>query len=190
MSTIPVRVALLVLLAGIACVAGAQIVDPAVGRDAAAPVSREDVLKAAYLFNFTKFVEWPGESGDMVLTLCFIGGSAVREAMAGNLANKRIGNHTIYVREVTTPQDPGNCNVLYMETTDGHAVPPIAVLHAPVLTVSNGKGFAHRGGIIELFAEGNRLRFIVNMANAKRAGIKISSSLLQLASVLEKDSEP
>ena len=77
-----------------------------------------------------------------------------------------------------------------MEATDAHAVPPIGVLRAPVLTVSNGKDFAHLGGIIELFTEGNRLRFIVNLANAKRAGIKISSSLLQLASVVEKDNEP
>ena len=82
---------------------GRPIAGQASGQNAA-PVSREDALKAAYLFNFTKFVDWPGESGDTTLTLCFIGGSAVREAMVSDLANKRIGNHTVYVRAVRRPR--------------------------------------------------------------------------------------
>ena len=151
---------------------------------------REDALKAAYLFNFTKFVDWPGKSDDTVLTLCFVGGVGVREALANNLASKKIGNHPVNVREVANPYEDSDCSLLYVSAASTPR-PEVRApsTRTPVLTVSDANGFAHSGGIIELFTEGNRLRFIVNMGNARRAGIRVSSALLQLASVVEKDDE-
>ncbi|HEY8508099.1 MAG TPA: YfiR family protein, partial [Steroidobacteraceae bacterium] len=72
------------------------------------------------------------------------------------------------------------CNVVYIE---GHSHSVEA--GAPILTVSDARNFASRGGVIELFEQGNRLRFVVNVENARRAGLRISSMLLQLASRVE-----
>jgi YfiR/HmsC-like len=148
---------------------------------------REDALKAAYLFNFTKFVDWPETAQDSTLTLCFLGADGVRAALASTLANKHIGAHSLALRELSTSADANGCSVLYVAATAEAA--RRADLSLPMLTVGDATGFAKEGGIIELFTEGNRLHFIVNVAHAKRAGIRISSSLLQLASVVEKDGE-
>jgi hypothetical protein len=153
-------------------------------------VRREDALKAAYLFNFTKFVDWAGEAADAPLTLCIAGASNLRRALAADIASKRIGAHSVKVREVNAQEEAAGCSVLYVESLNGPVKLPAADLRAPVLTVSDAAGFARQGGTIELFTEGNRLRFIVNVDNARRAGIRISSSLLQLASVVEKDRQP
>jgi hypothetical protein len=162
----------------------------AVVGDDLSSVRREDALKAAYLFNFTKFVEWPGADDGSALTLCFVGGAGVQQALAGNIADRRIGSHRVIVRALTPQSEVVGCSVLYVQSSLEMSARPSTVIGAPVLTVSDASGFAHQGGIIELFTEGNRLRFIVNMANARRAGIRISSSLLQLASVVEKDGDP
>lgn len=154
----------------------------------AGAIRREDALKAAYLFNFARFVDWPGEAEHTPLILCFIGGENVRRALANDASSKSIGTHPVSVRAISELAEMAGCSVLYV-SSGASAGKPAPEFHDSVLTVSDEVGFARQGGIIELFTEGNRLRFIVNVANARRAGIRISSSLLQLASVVDKEGE-
>lgn len=162
----------------------------AAGADDTGVVRREDALKAAYLFNFAKFVDWPG-AADGTLTICFRGGRGVQLALSEDLANKRIGAHPLATRSLANGESGAACSVLYVAADAHrlHALPLACEQALPVLTVSDAIGFVHKGGMIELFREGNRLRFNVNVVNARCAGIRISSSLLQLASVVEKGGE-
>lgn len=149
----------------------------------AATVDRADQLRAGYLLNFVKFVEWPaGDSGEN-RTFCFVGGAGVREA----IADARGHQHTagaINIKTLVKGDSAAGCQLLYLDAATSAGDLDMAGL--PVLTVSDAPDFIHHGGMVELFAEGNRLRFNINLDVARRAGLRISSSLLQLASHVEE----
>lgn len=153
---------------------------------AADPVDREDQFKAAYFFNFLKFVEWPASVASDELTVCVVGSDGVYAALADNIDSKRAGTRRLSVRHLTHSAPTVGCNALYVE-----AMPELAPVTAtpasaaPILTVSDANGFTRRGGMIELFTSRNRLRFTINVDNAHKAGLRISSNLLQLAAQVE-----
>jgi hypothetical protein len=149
-----------------------------------AVAARGDQLKAGYVLNFARFVEWP-ESAPATLTLCVAGNRGVLDALRASESSNRIGARTITFREVGAADSVNGCNVLYLETSNVRRVDQVQP-NSATLTVSNDKGFARSGGTIELFTQANRLRFIINTENARRAGLRISSSLLQLAAVVER----
>jgi hypothetical protein len=92
------------------------------------------------------------------------------------------------LRTLHIAEPPDGCAVLYVEASAQAAERTlIGAAPASVLTVSNAMNFLPQGGIIELFSEGNRLRFRVSLGNAQRAGLKISSRLLELASSVEQE---
>lgn len=157
------------------------------GRAEEGTARREDQLKAAYLFNFIKFIEWPADTAAPTLTVCFAGAQGVRDALASSVENKKVGERTVAVRGLTPAGDPGGCNMLYIETDSTMQSWQSTLAAAPsLLTVSDAPGFAHKGGVIELFTENNRLRFNINVENAQKARLRISSNLLQLAATVEK----
>ena len=152
---------------------------------AAEPVhaSREDQLKAGYVFNFAKFVEWPNLGASETLTICFLGGTGIREAFVASAAGKQVGTHPFVARAVAGKAAPG-CHLLFI-AADAPANADVAN-NAAVLLIGEERDFVRKGGIIELFTEDNRLRFNINLDNARRNGLKISSNLLQLASHVEE----
>jgi hypothetical protein len=151
----------------------------------AADVARADELKAAYLFNFAKLVEWPASSSPDTLTLCFVGATGVHDAFKRTAGDKQVGTRRIVVRPLGISEPRTGCDVLYLDASLTGQQLPESVLPGS-LTVSDGLNFAAHGGMIELFAEGNRLRFNINLPSAQRAGLRISSNLLQLAAHIEK----
>jgi hypothetical protein len=152
---------------------------------------REDELKAAYLFNFVKFVEWPSAAG-AVITLCFVGGDGIRDALAAGTAGKKVANRPVQVRRLVQAQSAEGCSLLYLDAAtlseNGSMLPRAAAMY--VLTVSDIGEFTRNGGMIGLFTESNRLRFNVNVDNIRRARLRISSSLLELAASVEKAGPP
>jgi hypothetical protein len=146
--------------------------------------SHLDQLIAGYVLNFTKFVEWPAVSRSEDLVICVAGNPGLYTALQAGAEGASVGSRHIALRKVDNAAAAAGCHVLYIET----ASPLLRLAQAsagPVLTVSDGTGFTHAGGTIELFTQQNKLRFIVNLANAKRAGLRISSNLLQLAASVE-----
>jgi hypothetical protein len=149
---------------------------------------REDALKAGYLFNFIKFVEWPAPGGTDPFTVCFLGSEGVLGQLATAVSTKRIGDRPIAARMLSVGEPFAGCQVLYIDGTQlGYSASALSARTPALLTVSDGTNFLREGGIIELFAEGNRLRFRISLDNARRANLRISSSLLQLASSVEKE---
>ena len=144
-------------------------------------IRREDQFKAAYLFNFVQFVDWPVTVAPDVLTVCFSGGAGVYAVLAAGIEDKHVGNRRLAVRRTSAGVD--SCNVLYLDAATVATAPSTAGL--PILTVSDSEAFARNGGMIELFMDGNRLRFRINVGNAQKAGLRISSDLLRLAAAVE-----
>jgi hypothetical protein len=152
-------------------------------------------LKAAYLLNFVKFVQWPSVRPEDTITVCFFGRGNVQNVFAISSEGKKIGGHGIVIRTLdATHATHGTlgCSVLYIDAQDDSVGnrPPTPDSNVPVLTVSDASGFTRAGGMIELFTSNNRLHFNINVETARRAGLSISSSLLQLASSVEKGAAP
>ena len=142
-------------------------------------IQREDQFKAAYVFNFVKFVEWPGDVSLDPVTICFVGAEGVYEALTASIDSKRAGSRRLVARRVADAPAAGTCNALYVEAAMVSRHSPIQ--ERAVLTISDSKNFVANGGMIELFTENHRLRFRINARSAQRAGLRISSDLLKLA---------
>lgn len=151
-------------------------------------IGREDQMKAAYLFNFAKFVEWPPDAKGPI-RVCFIGAPGVYESLAESTAGKRVGTRAIAIDRLQPADSRLGCDVIYVDAAWETNV-PIEAAGNSALTVSDANEFTHHGGIIRLFQHDNRLRFDINLDNARRAGLKISSNLLKLASRVEQESAP
>jgi hypothetical protein len=145
---------------------------------------REDQFKAAYLFNFVKFVEWPSSASADTLTVCFLGGEGVHEALESGIDAKRVGARKLVARRLERPASAASCEVLY---ADSASVDVTLATGLPVLTISDAPQFAAHGGMIELFTENHRLRFVINVAHVQKAGLRISSDLLKLAASVQRE---
>jgi hypothetical protein len=151
---------------------------------------RAEEFKAAYLFNFVKFVEWPDAVVTDTLNVCFIGGETVYQAFVTGIETKRAGSRRLTAQRLSPSDSLKGCHALYLDTPANSSDARLrALAELPILTVSDAKFFADQGGIIEVFAAKNRLRFIISVESAQRAGLRISARLLQL-SATERDDAP
>jgi len=151
--------------------------------------SLEYQVKAAFLLNFTKFIEWPATSfasADSPFTICVLGKDPFGHALDDAVEGESVGAHKMTVRVISDPPAPQACQVLFMGATDKD---PGAILNglAPgILTVGEHAGFGHAGGIIAFVLDNRRVRFDINQAAAERAGLKLSSKLLSVARSVER----
>ena len=155
------------------------------GRAQNAPPS-ESQVKAAFLFNFAKFVEWPASSfADAKAPLCIgvLGESPFGPDLEQFVRDKSINNRSITVKECHTLDEAKNCHLLFISVSEKKRLPEIfaGLAGTNVLTVSETEEFIQDGGMINLFREGNKFRFEINDPAAKKAGLKIDSKLLELS---------
>lgn len=148
----------------------------------------EYALKAAFLYHFAQFVEWPTnkfQDARSPIVIGVLGENPFGGELEKTLAGKSINNRPITVKEVQSAAEATNtCYLLFISASEKKRFPEIlAVLHgASVMTVGDTEGFTDAGGIINFFREGAKIRFEINDAAAKSAGLKISPKLLGLAS--------
>jgi hypothetical protein len=148
----------------------------------------QPTLRAAFLYNFAKFTEWPNESATP-LTLCVLDNSAVEDALIDLVSASPINGRSVTIERGGSSARLRACNLLYVGDTNTTRIAAILdeLQGAPVLTVSDGAEFIHHGGIVGLFVEEGRMRFAINPDAAQRAGLRLSSRLLQLAKILKDD---
>lgn len=147
-------------------------------------------LKAAYLYNFSKFIRWPKSSfaNDNSAFVIGILGDDTPMAIAALLKSRKIGTHPIEVRRYKTEENIRKCHLLYLQNKQKKVWMPIIrrLKDSTVITVGDAKGFADNGGIIQLVTMRNRLRFIINLKAASAAGVDLDSRLLSLALELKE----
>jgi hypothetical protein len=153
---------------------------------AVAQAPSEYDVKAAFLYNFTKFVEWPPSafsSGGDPLQVCILGEDPFGRSLPSVLEGEEVQGRTLRLRRVTHLFDPGLCHILFVSRSERERVPAIlaVVEGAPMLTVSEIDGFVDRGGVINFRLVSGKVRFEINQTAAERAGLKVSSKLLRLA---------
>jgi hypothetical protein len=187
-----VRRELLRWLAALAA-AGALIVAPSMQGQHAKPTEYE--VKATYLYNFSRFVEWPARAaraqGDS-FAICVLGQDPFGPALNAILADETVAGKSVIAKAIPAPQDAANCRVLFISSSEGSRLKQIlaALGDASVLTVSDLPEFTRRGGMVQFVLEGNRVRFEVNLATAEHAGLTLSSELLKVATNVRRNGQP
>jgi hypothetical protein len=142
-------------------------------------------VKAAFLRNFGRFVEWPAQSlpARGVLIIGFVGDDRFGDVLEEELRFKAAGGHPIRLRRLRWNQQLTTCHILFVSASESAHLQSILqeVAKESVLTVSDLGGFAQVGGMIELIAGGNRLQFDINRQTALNARLKIDTKLLSAA---------
>lgn len=151
--------------------------------------AEEYALKAAFLYRFTNFVQWPGDStGQDVFQICLLGrdpfGSVINE-----LEREMVQGRKINIKRMQRPGEEPDCHLIFISASEiGRRQTLLRVLSKTegVLTVSDMDGFTKAGGVIQFVKVGNRVRFVINVEAADRASLKVSSKLLRLSRPLEE----
>jgi hypothetical protein len=150
---------------------------------AAASVGENDV-KAAFIFNFIKFVEWPASafpSPEDPILLSVLGKDPVVESIEG-LSGKTVSGRRVVVRKARDLASLERCHILFVGASEKAALAPVlsAVQRWPVLTIGDFEGFAGRGGAIGLIRQDDRVGFEINEESARKVGLKVNAKLLYL----------
>jgi hypothetical protein len=151
---------------------------------APAQTAAEYAVKAAFLYNFAKFVDWPAAAfpDPNNLKICVLGADPFGGSLQ-EVAGEQVGGHKLQVVRTDSISKPAGCQILFISRSERDHIQQIlaAVKGSPVLTVGDTQRFADDGVIINFILEGSKVRFEINTDSADRAGLRISSKLLQLA---------
>ena len=152
--------------------------------------SREYVLKAGYIYNFTKFIKWPEEANHEIenggLNFCLMGEDPfgkILDKIAKKLKKK---NRVLVVTPQVSIKDMRQCHILFVSQSEKSNVNQILlrVREYPVLVIGDTPGFAKQGVSINFFLQKNKIRFEINQEALKRSGLVVSSELLNLAKIV------
>jgi len=158
---------------------------------AQAPAFDEYQVKAAFLYNFAKFVEWPSgaftNSTDPI-EICIVGQNPFGSTLENMVQGKKVGNRAFAVRQLPDAQQAKGCQILFIGAGEWKRVRTLldALKGAPVLTVGETDDFTSFGGVIAFQLEGPRVRIQIALEPAERAKLRISSKLLSLAEIVKK----
>ena len=148
----------------------------------------EDQVKAAYLFNFAKFVDWPAgsfSSPNDPIVICSIGDERMAEILRRTVRGKQVKSRPIEVRQIVALEFKA-CHILLIAFPDQHQILPIlrGVQASSILTVGQSNEFTHLGGMINLVRNEDSIELEINPKAADAAGLKISSRLLAVAHIV------
>lgn len=151
----------------------------------------ENQLKAAYLYNFARYVEWPKDahaSSDSALEIGVVGSTAVSDLLKKTVKGKTIGDRNLKVVRFDSAVDAKTSHILFVAGDRSAdelkaAIKGLAGTH--VFVVADADGFAKDGGIANFIISDSRVKFAINENAAKKAGLKVSSKLLRLAELVD-----
>jgi hypothetical protein len=150
-------------------------------------VSDEYRVKAAFLFNFLKYVEWPPSAADGPMRICVAGRNPFGKFLEETVKDESINGRMIETRVILEPE--GGCHLLFVPTGAASTAYLRALRGEPTLTVGERPDFIGQGGIISFSLVDGNVRFTINPAAAERAKLRVSSRLLELARIANDDGE-
>ena len=156
--------------------------------------SSEYLIKAGFIYNFAKLVEWPTTAfaqSDSPIVISILGDDPFGTTLDRIVADKKINGRGFVVKRLKWAsglKDLKDCNILFVSSSEKEHMDSVvdAMKWLPILTIGDGPGFARRGGIMNFTLEDNKIRFEVNVEAAKHADLTISSRLLTLARIVQQ----
>ncbi len=165
----------------------ALLLGGAVGR---AQDATEPSLKAALIYNFAKFTEWPADAlpPSAPFTACVLGADQIGDALERSVKGRQIAGRAVTVVQIAPDGPLRSCQLLYLSGLKKAQVAALLgpLRGVPVLTISDADDFARIGGIAHVFVENGKLGFNLNLELARRARLQLSSKLLVLAAHVEE----
>jgi len=168
-------------LAGLLCLLGARS-------------TSEYDLKAAFLYNFAHFVQWPAEAlpASAPFTIGILGEDPFGKSLDETVLNETIDGHRMVVRRFQSSEKADSCHILFISSKEAtrleRAKTPLR--KRGLLTVGESKDFAQRSGIIGFVVADRRLQLVVNLGAANAAGLTISSKLLRQSRIVGPEKSP
>jgi hypothetical protein len=150
-------------------------------------------VKAAYLFNFARFLRFaPGAEPHGVFDICILGRDPIGSTLDQIAAGESIDNHPVHILRVADPTAGRRCAVLFLSAFERDALrEDLAILSgADVLTVSDMPDFLDRGGMVQFVSQGAHVRFAVNLTAINRTHLSLSSELLRVAASIKGSPAP
>jgi YfiR/HmsC-like len=146
-------------------------------------------VKAVFVFNFSRFVEWPPQAfsaPDQPFAICILGNDPFGPRLDEAVRGEQINQHPLLIRRLRSVREADNCQILYIDRSEAGELHQIlsALDHRSTLTVSELSDAAERGGMIQFMTENNRIRLRINVESARAAGLTISSKLLRPADIV------
>ncbi|MBI3000187.1 MAG: YfiR family protein [Deltaproteobacteria bacterium] len=143
-------------------------------------------IKAAFLYNFAKFVDWPStafRAGQNSLVICVVGEDPFGAALDEPIIGQSIGGRNLVVRRLKQIHRDETCHLAFISRSEKDKLGQLlsVIKGSPFLTVGDDGNFIDQGGMINLVVEDRKVRFEVNLEAVDRAGLKISPELLRLA---------
>jgi len=154
----------------------------------AQPVLEYEV-KAAFLLNFAKFVDWPPSafaSADSPIAICILGRDPFGRTIDDAVQDEAVNGRKVVVRRITQAPAPRSCQIVFTEETGKETRAILSSLGPGVLTVGEGDSFVREGGIIGFLIESRHVRFDIDRKAAELAELKLSSRLLAVARTVQK----
>ena len=157
-------------------------------------IQDERLIKAAFIYNFAKFTRWPEtvwQSDNSPLLLCTVGDDELTATLQ-QLTGKTIQSRPVIIQAVNSANTVAPCHVLYVSTSEINRYGDLvgSIQSRPILTISELPDFGRSGGIIELFREKSRIRFMINLDTARQSGLDFSSRLLYMAVPIGQETAP
>jgi hypothetical protein len=156
--------------------------------------SKEYQVKAAFLFNFAQFVQWPDaafKGTDTPFSIGILGDDPFGTALDETVKGEAVGGHKFTVQRSHRLVDLANCQIIFVSKSEKNHVAQIlsALGSRPVLTVGEIEGFARDGGGINFYIDGTKVRFEINPTTAQNGRLKISSQLMSLGKIVSTAKE-
>jgi len=157
------------------------------------PQAAEPQIKAAFLINFPKYVDWPAEAfaaTNSPIVIAVLGETPVAEALQRLIMDRTINGRGLLLRRLAAREEIGACHVLFITAAELQRSPNLLAKPRPsVLTVGESDNFLESGGVINLARRSQKIALEVNVPAAENAGIKISSKLLNISTVMKGKSK-
>jgi hypothetical protein len=149
--------------------------------------SLEYEVKAAFLLNFTKFIEWPTAepSADGAFNICIWGEDPFGTALDQIIQNEKINGRPLAIQRLGRTPFKG-CRILYIDRNEKEVKEILGTMRPGVLTVGEGERFLKDGGMIAFVVENRRVRFGINLSATRSASLTLSSRLLSVARSVDK----
>jgi hypothetical protein len=148
---------------------------------------QEANLKAVFIYNFTKYIEWDTAANKNDFVIGIMGNSAITKSLLQIARTKTVKNKRIIVRLYNKPEEIDGCNILFIPKYTPHSLTSVLDnVDKGTLTVSEQPGYAKLGTAFNFILEGDKLRFEVNLRALNFSGLKAGSQLLKLANIVDQ----
>ena|ERR1700733_1515262 len=157
------------------------------GRGLAQADEGEENLKAVFIYNFTKYIDWGPAASNDDFVIGIIGPSTISTSLTEIAKTNTVNNKHISIRHFNKPEEIAYCNILFIPHNSPFALNSILdKLDHGVLTVSEDEGFAKRGTAFNFVIKHDKLKFEANLKAIDSAGLKAGSQLLKLATIIDQ----